>query len=201
MPTSTTNATLKMVKATKHVPVFGRKYTMFQHEMSLPRLPVPPLQQTMEKYLLSVKPLLTDEEFACTKTAVEEFRKPSGVGELLQEKLVSRSNKMENWLAQWWDDVAYLGYENPVVVHSSPGIAFPRQNFASKLDQLRYNNSSNEILTKPNVTHLFLTHLSSVFHPFSYSSIHSSIHPSIHPSTHSPTHPSTHTLAYPISIH
>ena len=106
--------------------------------MSLPRLPVPPLQQTMEKYLLSVKPLLTEDEYACTREVVDDFRKPGGIGEALQDKLVSRANKMENWLAEWWDDVAYLGYENPVVVHSSPGIAFPKIAFASKLDQLRY---------------------------------------------------------------
>jgi len=137
IPTSNPNISLKMVKVTQQ-PVLGRKYTMFQHEMSLPRLPVPPLQQTMEKYLLSVKPLLSDEEFACTKAAVDEFRKSGGVGEMLQEKLISRSNKMENWLAEWWDDVAYLGYENPVVIHSSPGISFPKQTFATKLDQLRF---------------------------------------------------------------
>ena len=138
MPTSAPNTTLKMVKAAKRLPAIGKKYTTFQHEMSLPRLPVPPLQQTMEKYLLSVKPLLTEEEFECTKEVVQEFRKPDGVGEVLQDKLVSRSNKTENWLAEWWDDVAYLGYENPVVVHSSPGISFQKQKFASKMDHLRY---------------------------------------------------------------
>lgn len=137
MPPSTANTTLKVVKAAKRLPVIGKKFTTFQHEMSLPHLPVPPLQQTMEKYLLSVKPLLTDEEYQCTKEVVSEFQEPDGAGELLQDKLVSRSKRMENWLAEWWDDVAYLGYENPVVVHSSPGISLPRQNFKSKVDQLR----------------------------------------------------------------
>ena len=160
MPVSTSNTSLKMVKATRLLPsiAIGRKYTMFQHEMSLPRLPVPPLQQTMEKYLLSVRPLLTDEEFACTKAAVDDFRKPDGIGELLQEKLVSRSNKMENWLVDWWDDVAYFSYENPVVVHSSPGISFPKQNFTSQLDQLRYKSSQYSFLSNYFLC-LFVTHL------------------------------------------
>eukprot|EP00112_Aurelia_sp_Birch-Aquarium-sp1_P011405 Seg2398.5 transcript_id=Seg2398.5/GoldUCD/mRNA.D3Y31 product="Carnitine O-acetyltransferase" protein_id=Seg2398.5/GoldUCD/D3Y31 len=126
-----------MGRVTKSLPIMAQKYSTFKNEMSLPRLPVPPLQQTTEKYLLSVKPLLDEDEFKCTTAMVNDFRKPGGVGEQLQDKLVSRSNKMENWLAEWWDDVAYFGYESPVVVHSSPGITFPKQNFASKMDQLR----------------------------------------------------------------
>ncbi|XP_065068504.1 carnitine O-acetyltransferase-like isoform X2 [Rhopilema esculentum] len=138
MSVSTNSSGLKMTNLAKHLPAIGKKYSTFKYEMSLPRLPVPPLQQTMDKYLLSVKPLLTEDEYACTREVVDDFRKPGGVGEALQDKLVSRANKMENWLAEWWDDVAYLGYENPVVVHSSPGISFPKIAFASKLDQLRY---------------------------------------------------------------
>ena len=36
----------------------------------------------------SVRPLLTDEEYAHTVKVVEEFRKPGGVGEKLQVKHV-----------------------------------------------------------------------------------------------------------------
>ncbi len=36
---------------------------MFHLQQSLPRLPIPALQQTLDKYLLSARPLLTDEEF------------------------------------------------------------------------------------------------------------------------------------------
>ncbi len=30
-------------------------------------------------------------------------------------------------LAAWWDEVAYLGYRQPVLVHSSPAIGYPKQ--------------------------------------------------------------------------
>ncbi|GFY51465.1 carnitine O-acetyltransferase [Trichonephila inaurata madagascariensis] len=33
------------------------------HQNSLPRLPVPPLHPSLEKYLLSVRPLLSEEEY------------------------------------------------------------------------------------------------------------------------------------------
>lgn len=36
----------------------------FAYQANLPSLPIPPLFETAEKYLRSVRPLLTDEEYA-----------------------------------------------------------------------------------------------------------------------------------------
>nr|XP_006818458.1 PREDICTED: carnitine O-acetyltransferase-like [Saccoglossus kowalevskii] len=108
------------------------------HQSSLPKLPVPQFQKTLQKYLLAVQPLLTEEEFQHTKQIVEEFGKPGGQGEELQMKLVQRSQKYENWLSEWWLNAAYLDYRTPVVVHSSPGVAFPLMDFKSEKDQLSF---------------------------------------------------------------
>ena len=43
------------------------KGRMFSVQYSLPKLPVPPLQQTLDKYLRTCKPLLTEEEYANTE--------------------------------------------------------------------------------------------------------------------------------------
>ena len=126
-----------MRRSQKSLEKLARPFTMMSKEKSLPSLPVPPLQQTTEKYLLSVKPLLTEDEFRCTEAVTNEFRKPGGIGELLQEKLINRAKYMDSWLAEWWDNVAYFEYSSPVVVHSSPGIIFPKQQFQSQRDQLR----------------------------------------------------------------
>ena len=40
---------------------------MFAVQAALPKFPVAPLEQTMEKYLQTVKPLLTEDEFKNTK--------------------------------------------------------------------------------------------------------------------------------------
>ena len=43
------------------------KGRMFAIQAALPKFPVAPLQQTMDTYLRTCEPLLTDEEFARTK--------------------------------------------------------------------------------------------------------------------------------------
>ena len=84
-----------------------------------------------------------------------EFGRPGGIGEKLQTLLEKRAEEKDSWvrmcficdieqyvlhtcstctviifgvsfqLFEWWNEVAYLGFRSPVVVHSSPGIGFP----------------------------------------------------------------------------
>lgn len=94
---------------------------MLRYEDSLPRLPVPSLEETSKRYLKSVHPLLSQAEFENTKMAVEAFVKPGAVGHTLQERLVSRANdpKVKNWLTEWWNNAAYLGYRDPIIPYVS----------------------------------------------------------------------------------
>jgi len=115
-----------------------RAKSMMSMESQLPHLPVPPLQQSMDKYLNAVEPLLTEKELKRTTAAVDEFRRPGGMGEKLQSLLQDRAAKTDNWLAEWWDNGAYFDYRAPVVINSSPGILFPVQDFKSDRDQYRY---------------------------------------------------------------
>ncbi|TQB69808.1 hypothetical protein MPDQ_001345 [Monascus purpureus] len=97
------------------------KGKMLRFEDSLPRLPVPSLEETGRRYLKSVHPLLSASEFEHTKKAVEEFVRPGGQGELLQQRLLARAAdpKHKNWLTEWWNYAAYLGYRDPVVPYVS----------------------------------------------------------------------------------
>jgi len=97
------------------------KGPMLRFQESLPRLPVPTLEETAARYLQTLKPLLSESELAHSKKAVEDFIKPGGVGAKLQEKLIARRERpdIKNWLAEWWNDSAYLAYRGPVVPYVS----------------------------------------------------------------------------------
>jgi len=93
---------------------------MLRFEASLPRLPVPTLSSTGAKYLETVRPHLTPAEFERTQSVVESFVQ-SDLGKQLQERLRARAADpdVKNWLADWWNDVAYMAYRDPVVVYVS----------------------------------------------------------------------------------
>ena len=76
----------------------SKPFSMLAKQDSLPPLPVPPLQQTMEKYLLAIKPLVDEEDFDYTKDLVEDFLKPGGDGEVLHNKLLQRAKMEKNWV-------------------------------------------------------------------------------------------------------
>ncbi|KAI9763334.1 MAG: Carnitine O-acetyltransferase mitochondrial [Geoglossum simile] len=99
----------------------GSKGPMLRFQDSLPKLPVPTLQETAARYLKSVHPLLNKTEFENTQKAVAEFIRPGGDGEALQKRLVARREdpKIKNWVIQWWNDAAYLTYRDPVVPYVS----------------------------------------------------------------------------------
>ena len=93
---------------------------MLRFQKSLPRLPVPALSSTLHKYLETVQPHLTPDEFAKTSSAIKAFGE-SAFGAELQKRLEARRAEpgMKNWLADWWNDVAYMSYRDPVVVYVS----------------------------------------------------------------------------------
>ena len=94
---------------------------MLRFEDSLPRLPVPTLEETAKKYLKSVHPLLSATEYAYTEKAVKEFTATDGLGPTLQKRLEERRDdpEVKNWLSAWWNQAAYLGYRDPIVPYVS----------------------------------------------------------------------------------
>ena len=97
------------------------KGKMLRFEDSLPRLPVPSLEETASRYLKSVHAVVSDAEYERTKKAVETFIRPGGQGQTLQERLLARAAdpKRANWLTEWWNSAAYLSYRDPVIPYVS----------------------------------------------------------------------------------
>jgi carnitine O-acetyltransferase len=93
---------------------------MLRFQASLPRLPVPTLSSTVHKYLETIRPLLTDAEYAKSQATAQKFLKSPQAAQL-QKRLETRAAdpSLKSWLADWWNDVAYMGYRDPVVVYVS----------------------------------------------------------------------------------
>ncbi len=49
-------------------------------QRSLPRLPIPKLEDTCQRYLASQRPLLTKDEYKVTEKLVEDFKVGPGFG-------------------------------------------------------------------------------------------------------------------------
>jgi len=77
-------------------------YGTFSFEDSLPKLPVPSLEETLAKYLKSVQPFVTEEELTKTKIICENFKNSPRVQEL-QTLLVKRAEEKQSWLAEWYE--------------------------------------------------------------------------------------------------
>lgn len=83
----------------------------FQYQDSLPSLPIPPLEESLKKYLESVKPFANEEEYKKTEEIVQKFQ--NGIGAELHQKLLERAKGKRNWLEEWWLNVAYLDVRIP----------------------------------------------------------------------------------------
>ncbi|OIW27310.1 carnitine acetyl transferase [Coniochaeta ligniaria NRRL 30616] len=89
----------------------------FAQQDKLPKLPIPDLGSSCQKYLTALKPLQSAREHAETKHAVEEFLRQDGPE--LQEKLKKYAAGRTSYIEQFWYD-SYLNYDNPVVLNLNP---------------------------------------------------------------------------------
>lgn len=118
-----------------------------------PELPIPALEDTLDRFLATVDPLLTGSERAEAGRVVEHFR--SGEGPELQRLLAEYASEPEylpdrrymrgSYLEAFWDDM-YLSPRGPVVVHSNPFLMFEpdaveqRRTQARRAASLLYNS-------------------------------------------------------------
>jgi len=89
----------------------------FQHQSSLPKLPIPPLEDTCRRYLRALEGLQDPAEHERTKQAVEEFMKTDGPR--LQEKLKAYAADKASYIEEFWYE-SYLSHSDPVVLALNP---------------------------------------------------------------------------------
>ncbi|XP_073346370.1 choline O-acetyltransferase-like [Pagrus major] len=120
------------------MPILEKETSRDRDSQVLPKVPVPPLKQTLDTYLKCVQHLIKEEQFKKTKAIVEKFGAPGGVGELLQKKLLERRDKTTNWVYDYWLEDMYLNNRLALPVNSSPVMVFPKQTFRDHNDARRF---------------------------------------------------------------
>jgi carnitine O-acetyltransferase len=68
---------------------------------SLPKLPVPKLQDTLKRYLRALEGLQDEDEHARTKSVVQDFLS-SGEGERWQRRLEEYNKGVDSYIEEFW---------------------------------------------------------------------------------------------------
>uniref|UniRef100_A0A1A8MQ23 Carnitine O-palmitoyltransferase 2, mitochondrial n=1 Tax=Nothobranchius pienaari TaxID=704102 RepID=A0A1A8MQ23_9TELE len=134
------------------------------YQKSLPRLPIPKLEDTIRRYLAAQKPLLNDDQFRTTERIAQDFQ--NGVGMQLHEELVAqdKNNKHTSYISGPWFDM-YLSARDSVVLNFNPFMSFnpdPKKDYNDQLvrstnmacSAVRFMKTLRAGLLAPEVFHL-----------------------------------------------
>lgn len=89
----------------------------FARQDQLPKLPVPPLEETCKRYLRALQALQDEKEHELTKQAVKEFLE--GEGPIIQAKLKEWAKNKASYIEEFWYE-SYLSHTDPVVLALNP---------------------------------------------------------------------------------
>ncbi|XP_039365912.1 carnitine O-palmitoyltransferase 1, brain isoform isoform X2 [Mauremys reevesii] len=95
----------------------GRRPMLYSYQASLPRLPVPPVSDTVQRYLESMRPLLSDSHFQRAAALGRDFER--SLGPRLQWYLTLKSWWATNYVSDWWEEYVYLRGRGPLMVNSN----------------------------------------------------------------------------------
>ncbi|XP_026471172.1 carnitine O-palmitoyltransferase 1, liver isoform [Ctenocephalides felis] len=90
---------------------------LYSYQGSLPRLPLPSVEDTTKRYLRSVRPLLDDASYKRMEGLTEEFKK--GIAVKLQRYLLLKSWWSSNYVSDWWEEYVYLRGRGALMVNSN----------------------------------------------------------------------------------
>ncbi|KAG8889405.1 hypothetical protein FRB98_004498 [Tulasnella sp. 332] len=117
-----------------HPPPRSQQLPTFHHQRSLPRLPVPSLRATLDRYLKSLEPILEQNEEKGKGKAGSELQKRAqwakefedGLGKVLQERLIDLDHASpDNWLNDTlWLKKAYHEWRAPLLINSNWWLLF-----------------------------------------------------------------------------
>ncbi|KAL0268846.1 UNVERIFIED_CONTAM: hypothetical protein PYX00_010655 [Menopon gallinae] len=140
------------------------KIPTLHFQKSLPRLPVPQIEKTCDRYLAALKPILTDNEYNDTEKLVKYFK--ANEGKNIHEELVRDDllHPETSYISKPWFDM-YLSDRTPLPINYNPVIVFNKSEQPENNNQLirasnmlisslRFLNSLRKNILAPDVYHL-----------------------------------------------
>lgn len=136
----------------------------FHFQKSLPRLPVPKLEDTCRRYLAAQRPLLSDEDYNKTEQIVNDFQQ--NIGKQLHEELLAedKRNKHTSYISGRWFDM-YLKDRTPLPINYNPVLVWqqdPKKEYNEQsiratnmlISALRFYTSLRDRKLEPEVFHM-----------------------------------------------
>lgn len=134
------------------------------YQKSLPRLPIPSLEDTIRRYLAAQRALLDDEQFRTTESLAKDFQ--NSFGKKLHGELVAldKNNKHTSYISAPWFDM-YLSARESIVLNFNPFMSFnpdPKPEYNDQLvratnlvcSTVRFMKTLRAGLLEPEVFHL-----------------------------------------------
>ena len=92
----------------------------FAHEATLPRVPLPTLEDSAQRFLAWCAPLLTADELSATERAVASFLAPDSPAHALQAALEAYDARpdVDSWLDDFWRQ-RYLGRRDRIALNAN----------------------------------------------------------------------------------
>ena len=133
-------------------------------QYSLPRLPIPKLESTCERYLSALKPLVGDDEksFDQTRRLVDDFRTGDGKRLDAQLRQNNKANRGTSYISKPWFDM-YLKSRLPLILNFNFFLVFTDDQLKLKpaarvtnyiISSVRFMNSLRANSLDPEVYHL-----------------------------------------------
>ncbi|XP_020711658.2 choline O-acetyltransferase isoform X2 [Athalia rosae] len=110
---------------------FSRTASPCPAKEDLPKLPVPDLESTMQKYLAQVE-VIAPSYLERTQVLVKNFL--AGPGPKLQQRLLQRREQTINWATDWWLKDMYLSVPLPLPINSNPGFVLEPKKFSNQYE-------------------------------------------------------------------
>ena len=121
----------------------GSKNMTYAFNLSLPNLPLPSLQDTIDRYLNSVRPLMDKQEYERTVALSLEFQRNEG--RKFQRYLFFRHLITSNYIQDWWEKYCYLYGRTPIMINSNYYVLDSKQ-----------RPTTNQVQRAAGITHHFL---------------------------------------------